>query len=262
MTHDLKWLDAPPGEVLDPVGIWIVRAPPASPPAADGHTPDWLDEKERSRLAAIPQPAGKSAYLFAHWALRSVLGSSLGCPATSVGFERRPCPGCGGAHGRPALRDVGPGAPAPEFSMSHSGDHVAIAVAEATIGIDIESWPTPQAVAGYLPFLHPREQQWLKDRPEGELVRDFARLWTRKEAMAKATGAGMAAVMNRMDLTGQPLGWRVRQLLAPPGYEASFAVPASVHVEVTLHDELPEPMPAPEPRRVPEAGRVREPVRV
>ncbi|MFI0049458.1 hypothetical protein [Streptomyces griseus] len=31
----------------------------------------------------------------------------------------------------------------------------------------------------------------------------------------------------------------------PPGYEASFAVPASVHVAVTVHEEIPEPMPEP-----------------
>ncbi|MEV7659794.1 4'-phosphopantetheinyl transferase superfamily protein [Streptomyces anulatus] len=250
MTHDLKWSDAPPGEVLDPVGIWIVRAPAGQRLTPGGAPPDWLDEKERSRLASIPQQAGREAYAFAHWALRSVLGSSLGCSPRSVGFLRQPCPGCGGAHGRPAIRDPDQGGEPPEFSMSHSGDHVAIAVAEATIGIDIESWPTPESVAGYLPFLHPKEQQWLGGRPEDELVRDFARLWTRKEAMAKATGQGMAAVMNRLDLTGQPLGWRVRQLLAPPGYEASFAVPASVHVAVTVHEELPEPMPEPEPVRV------------
>lgn len=243
MTHDLKWSDAPPGEVRDQVGVWIVRAPAGQRLPPDGSPPGWLDEKERSRLAAIPQHSGKEAYAFAHWALRSVLGSSLGCPPRSVGFLRQPCPGCGGAHGRPAIRDPDRGGEPPEFSMSHSGDHVAIAVAEATIGIDIESHPTPESVAGYLPFLHPREQQWLGGRPAGELVRDFARLWTRKEAMAKATGQGMASVMNRLDLTGQPLGWRVRQLIAPPGYEASFAVPASVHVDVIMHEDLPYPMP-------------------
>ncbi|MFE7058369.1 4'-phosphopantetheinyl transferase family protein [Streptomyces californicus] len=245
MTHDFTWSDAPPGEVLDPVGIWIVRAPAGQRLPPDGSAPPWLDEKERSRLASIPQQSGRESYAFAHWALRSVLGSSLGCSPGSVGFLRQPCPGCGGAHGRPAIRSPAPdpaGEPL-EFSMSHSGDHVAIAVAEATIGIDIESWPTPESVAGYLPFLHPREQQWLGGRAGDELVRDFARLWTRKEAMAKATGQGMAAVMNRLDLTGQPLGWRVRQLLAPPGYEASFAVPASVHVSVTVYEELPQPMP-------------------
>ncbi|WP_367044724.1 4'-phosphopantetheinyl transferase superfamily protein [Streptomyces sp. Je 1-332] len=245
MTHDLKWSDAPPGEVLDPVGIWIVRAPAGQRLVNDEAPPDWLDEKERTRLAGIPQPAARDAYVFAHWALRSVLGSSLDRSPRSVGFLRQPCPGCGGAHGRPAISDPEPGREAVEFSMSHTGDHVAIAVAEATIGIDIESWPTPESVADYLPFLHPREQQWLGNVPDDELVRDFARLWTRKEAMAKATGQGMAAIMNRLDLTGQPLGWRVRQLLAPPGYEASFAVPASVHVEVTMHEVLPEVMPVP-----------------
>jgi 4'-phosphopantetheinyl transferase len=245
MTHDLKWSDAPPGEVLDPVGIWIVRAPAGQYAVTDGAVPDWLDERERRRLASIPQPAGRREYLFSHWALRSVLGSSLGRSPRGIGFLRQPCPGCGGAHGRPAIRDPDPGREAVEFSMSHSGGLVAIAVAEATVGIDIESWPTPESVARSLPFLHPREQQWLGSRRDDELVRDFARLWTRKEAMAKATGQGMAAVMKRLDLTGQPLGWRVRQLLAPPGYEASFAVPASVHVEVTVHEELPDPLPDP-----------------
>ncbi|ROV65294.1 4'-phosphopantetheinyl transferase family protein [Streptomyces globisporus] len=176
MTHDLKWSDAPPGEVRDQVGVWIVRAPAGQRLPPDGSAPDWLDAKERSRLAAIPQRSGKEAYAFAHWALRSVLGSSLGCPPRSVGFLRQPCPGLGA-------------------------------------------------------------------RPADELVRDFARLWTRKEAMAKATGQGMASVLNRLDLTGQPLGWRVRQLIAPPGYEASFAVPASVHVDVIMYEDLPDPMP-------------------
>jgi 4'-phosphopantetheinyl transferase len=103
-------------------------------------------------------------------ALRILLGKYLGVPAPSVGFVYTD-------RGRPVLA-AGHAEGGIQFSVSHAGTRVAIAVAHGPVGIDIEQAgrQVDAAVSGGQP--------------------DFLRQWTRMEAYLKATGAGLGDTMS------------------------------------------------------------------
>ena len=90
-----------------------------------------------------------------------------------------------GHAGKPALK-----APAPcHFNLSHSGDAIAVAVADQPVGLDIESHrELNDGLAIAQRVFHPRERQWLQ--AQADFAAGFYRLWTLKEALLKATGEG------------------------------------------------------------------------
>ncbi|MFF9705632.1 hypothetical protein ACF1FE_31430, partial [Streptomyces griseofuscus] len=63
-----------------------------------------LDAQERARARAFRRPRDRDAYVIAHATLRALLSPLLGVPADELPLMREPCAGCGGPHGRPALR--------------------------------------------------------------------------------------------------------------------------------------------------------------
>jgi len=91
------------------------------------------------------------------------------------------------------------------FNISHSGDFVVCALANAQIGIDIEMIsPT----VDYLSIAHAHfsenEASWVASKPVGINER-FIALWTIKEAYLKALGIGLAIPISRVITTGVKL---------------------------------------------------------
>jgi 4'-phosphopantetheinyl transferase len=99
--------------------------------------------------------------------------------------------------GAPRLADAGGTSP-PYISLSHSGDRVACAIsAEDPIGVDIESIRADRPVAALAEAAFgPVEAAAVARIGSAE----FYRLWTLREALAKATGAGFGLLVNRVDL--------------------------------------------------------------
>lgn len=76
------------------------------------------------------------------------------------------------------------------FSLSHSGDYVAVAISDSPIGIDIEE------VKGHKNLIEEKyfsdeERRLMNEDPDGSDV-GFFRLWTLKEAFLKAVGQGLS----------------------------------------------------------------------
>lgn len=95
-----------------------------------------------------------------------------------------------GENGRPFLPD------GPEFSLTHGGDLAALAVCDAPVGVDAE--PRGRSMQQYYMsgVLTPRELAWYHASPEYR----FAHLWTRKEAVMKATGLGLRLSPKRIEV--------------------------------------------------------------
>lgn len=91
----------------------------------------------------------------------------------------------------------------PQISISHCS-RVAVAVAEPPrkdrlAGIDLEEITERDAGFEELAF-SPSERSWLAERPKSERSLHIARLWTAKEAAAKACGQGLSDALRSFEL--------------------------------------------------------------
>ena len=173
-------------------------------------------------------PGARRCSLVARALLRQMIGQATGTPPDGWTFEAEPS-------GRPIARN-----PRcrriPSVSLSHSGGWVACAVSSArAVGIDIEVYNprrnfTRIAAAAFGP-----DEQWLvaEDGAAG-----FYRIWTLKEAMAKASGEGIAEVTDRTDRVayGPTEGvWRV-SIGATPWLLAHTTPVSGLSLAVAIRD--------------------------
>src|SRR5262249_57117992 len=103
-------------------------------------------------------------------------------------------PGCGGPSGKPVLGGPQPGEGTGNglsFSLAHSGDAVAIAVARRPVGIDVEREATG-CVCSLAPAMHPDDTALAEALSEPERHAAIIRWWVRMEAVLKCAGTGIA----------------------------------------------------------------------
>ncbi|MET8096331.1 4'-phosphopantetheinyl transferase superfamily protein [Streptomyces sp. NPDC005236] len=236
------------------MAVWLLTPPEAAPLAFDE-----LDATERRRADAFRLPRDRTLYVAAHIALRRLLAGYLGTSARELEFARAACPRCGGPHGRPVLRDAGPGTP--HFSLSHSRGAVLVGVARAPVGVDVERLPRPERVDVCRSALHPFEQRELDALPAPDQPARFARLWARKEAFLKGTGMGVGGWTSEVYLgeggpgtPPRPDGWSVLDVPCGPGHAAAAAMRGPA--PRTLTHRLP-PEAVLVGGRIPDPGRVR-----
>jgi 4'-phosphopantetheinyl transferase len=127
-------------------------------------------------------------------------------------------------------------------SVSASRDMGLLSVSppgQGAVGVDIEWGDTTLDLASLAPpALSVAERSLLDTLPEVSRRAAFFRLWTRKEAVAKALALGVSAFDAGLDLASLPhtemAAWQdisvfgrslhLRDLPAPPGYHAALAV--------------------------------------
>lgn len=82
---------------------------------------------------------------------------------------------------------------APFFSLTHTGDFLAVAIGKEQVGLDAEK-------------NIPRRTDALSRRlTESEREEDFSELWTAKEAFVKYRGETLAALLPRLEYAGNAL---------------------------------------------------------
>jgi len=216
------------------VDVWWARRHDA----ADGHIA-LLDDTERQRWAGYRRGADRERFLAGCALAKMAIADYSGQRPGDVSFDRT-CRQCGKPHGKPAVRlgDL-------EFSVAHSGDLVAVAVATAPVGVDVEQLEgRPHELGGGDPaplarlVLAAEEQAALAALPASGRARAFLVAWTRKEAVTKAMGDGLrvpfAAVVVASDAAAPRLvAWpyprdpgsvSLHDLNTEPGYVAALAV--------------------------------------
>jgi 4'-phosphopantetheinyl transferase len=154
----------------------------------------------------------------------------------------------GGLAQPPVIARTGRGKPyAPalagiDFNLSHARDHALIAVARAQpLGVDLERVDRKLDAHDLARrFFAAREADALDALTEDERAIAFLRLWTCKEAVLKALGAGISFGLDRvafdLDAAAQPsvlaeiaaeagdaTGWRVSLLEPAPGLLGALA---------------------------------------
>lgn len=151
--------------------VWYSLRPPEGPL--------FLDAEEQARHQRFLCPRTARTFAHAHTLKRCALSHRHPPhPPLSWQFEN-------GAVGKP--RVLGP-VPT-EFNLSHSGDSVAVAIADRPVGVDIECHRPLEDGAGIArTVFHARELQWLQ--AQADFLPAFYQLWTLKEAVLKAMGKG------------------------------------------------------------------------
>lgn len=140
----------------------------------------------------------RRAYLAAHGLLRHALSAADPRHAPAAwSFVR-------GAHGRPELDPrVGSGL---RFNLSHCATRVACVVTpELDCGIDVE--PAGREVDIALmgeQCLSAAERSWVQAAGAAPAARRFMRLWTLKEAVAKAVGLGLSLPLASLGFEVEP----------------------------------------------------------
>lgn len=177
---------------------------------------DLLDAEERARLTALRDEHARARFITQHLLVRRVLGNRLGLDPARVPLRPEPCPGCGGAHGRPHV----PGWPV-HFSATSRGEVAAVALDLSPIGVDVEAPIPSETVRQVVGALHVDERRELEDHDPGR----FAATWTRTEAYLKALGVGLARDP-ALDYLGEdsarhPDGWSLRTLELPGAHVLS-----------------------------------------
>jgi 4'-phosphopantetheinyl transferase len=205
--------------VLEPdkVHVWVARLEPES--AESPRRLAATTDAERERASRFRRREDAERYLAAHGALRLLLADYLACDPTALRFGAR-------ENGKPFLEGA-----CLEFNLSHSGALALIAVARSRqVGVDVERLrPMPDLETVAARVCSPAELAALADLAEPHRERAFFAMWTRKEALAKATGDGIAGVVRaaRNALVDAEDRWTLVEVSDLPGYAACVAAEGS-----------------------------------
>jgi phosphopantetheinyl transferase len=190
-----------------------------------------LDDPERERYDRFMRQEDKARFVTGRFLARGALAEATGLPPEGIRFTTD-CPHCGGTHGKPRL----PGSDL-DFSLSHSGDRVVLVLVEgAEVGVDVERHSDRDIDRLAEMVLAEPERAALAAMADRK--RGFHTYWSRKEALLKATGHGLAAPMTAIhvsspDAPPEVVAWegeaavsrvRLADLTPGPGYAAAAAV--------------------------------------
>ncbi|MCD0489815.1 4'-phosphopantetheinyl transferase superfamily protein [Pedobacter sp. MC2016-14] len=137
-----------------------------------------LDENERARAFSYRRPEDMQRFVLGRAILKELLGRVLNMDAGKVEI-------CYGLNGKPELKT-------PEnihFNVSHSGNLVLIAFSECEIGVDVEWSDEGFDFKDVLPdYFSKADIGYIL---EEDSCSRFFECWTKKEALAKASGLGI-----------------------------------------------------------------------
>jgi phosphopantetheinyl transferase len=148
---------------------------------------------------------------FGQGIVRGILTRNLGLGPEQIVLTRN-------AFGRPVLWE-GHGE-AGDFNVAHSKNILVVGLVRGgKIGVDVEVVGPVQgidlAAVGRDNFTE-GEQKWIESFGEGERLLPFFRVWTAKEAMAKAVGVGLSFPLSKIETASCDQGTKI---LNPPGWE-------------------------------------------
>jgi 4'-phosphopantetheinyl transferase len=204
-----------------------------------------LDDSEQARAQRYRLAADRDRFQLGSVLLRVAAARQLGVPPADVSVDRT-CGRCGAQHGRPLLPGTGLHA-----SVSHSADVVAVALTSCgPVGVDVEAVRPIDFAAIAESVCTPAER--INVRAEA----DFFTIWTRKEAVLKATGEGLSRPMSDVHVappssapallglgggplgrgSGQPPACQLADLSVGDGNRACVAVLTADPVTVSILD--------------------------
>lgn len=176
----------------DEVDLWVFDLGPAT--AGSDRARALLGEANRERVHRVTAPQARERRTRARAATRSILAGYLGESPERVILTPD-------EHGKPTL--AGDGQPA--FNLSHSGSLGVLAVTgRAAVGVDVELLGRHISPALCKRAFSESERRLLSAEPVSRHPESLLRLWTAKEAYAKALGVGLGIDMAHVIIGGTP----------------------------------------------------------
>lgn len=218
-----------------------------------------LSRAERARAERFHRSRDRERFVVAHGETRRLLALLSGADAAALEFTTL-------GRGKPIIASPD-SARQWMFNLSHSGEFALLAAAlGAPLGVDIEEKrPLKDLEQVAERFFSPAERSVLAkaDEPSEDL---FFAIWTRKEAVIKTLGHGLAMPLAAFDvcepghwhtapifrpqeLDGVSIpgdGWQVHALAVPPGYAGALATVSALPARLRRYPQTPV-----EPRALP-----------
>ena len=197
----------------------LVASAPEDPHAVDGA----LDDEERRRIGRFRKPADAASFAGGRALVRLALARLLDASPQELVFDTW-CARCESAHGKPRL--VQPAAEI-DFSLSRAGARLVLALSRAPVGVDVERIDrgVDKGVAR-IAFAEDERAEF-EAVPSAGRASAFLVCWTRKEAVLKALGHGLAVDPKSVSVTFlegvEPRVRRLPEEFGPP--EAWSLVP-------------------------------------
>ncbi|MDQ5908683.1 MAG: 4-phosphopantetheinyl transferase [Pseudomonadota bacterium] len=156
-----------------------------------------LTGDEQERAARFRFPEHRDRFIAGRGLLRELLSAYLNIPAAALRFDQ-------GLRGKPALT-AQHGRVSLHFNLSHSGDQALYAVARREVGVDLEALDRRVDYAAVAKRVCTR-REWAAFQALSpvDISEAFFACWTRKEAVAKAIGDGLASGLNTLDICFRP----------------------------------------------------------
>lgn len=218
--QEVTWLAWSAASFADELAVYRVALP-------DGrqwmpHLRPLLSPDETERAARYHRPDDQLRFSCTRGLLRVLLGQCTHQPPDRVEFVT-------GVNRKPELKQPCGW----HFNVSHAGNWILIALGTVSVGVDLD-WVNPD-----FPFhdvlkssFSPSEQRHIETCPDARLC--FYQLWTRKEALVKATAKGMGDAFDQVpsltgthstdgQLIGQNGHWAVMSFAVADGYPAAVA---------------------------------------
>jgi 4'-phosphopantetheinyl transferase len=181
-----------------------------------------LSEEELQRRRKYHSACVRNRALVSRASLRCILSKYTGLCSNDIEFFYS-------ASGKPGLNphqsDLGL-----QFNVAHSEDLALIAVTiGSVVGVDLEQvHEVPDALEVAKHLFPPAATKALLELPAKQLSEAFLESWTRLEACVKATGLGLANLMDGNDggaLLSLNPGWLIHSFVPALGYVAAIATP-------------------------------------
>jgi len=230
------------------VQCWTLNLALDEPPADAQRL---LSADEQARAARYKFDSDRNRFLHVRTTLRSLLGRYTGQAPEQLQFEFN-------EHKKPCL-PKSDSAVDVRFNVSHSGSTALLAFAAGVdLGVDVEFHRELSDMLSVANWCLSEEQfaDFESITPLAEQRQAFFRFWTRKEALIKAIGKGLAQPLKEFDVTfrsdqppgllraGQSFGeianWQLCDITVAGPYHACLAMPTRTIRLVTrqfdIHD--------------------------
>ena len=223
--ESVKWAERQPERSNLIIGTDVWRIPVSS------HTNllNLLTQEEIERSEVFYKSGDADRFITTRYALRLILGNYLGVPPHEIQIRD-------GQNKKPVLVNH----PHLHFNVAHSGEWILIGVSGAAVGVDLEKVNMDFPFDTILEDNFSKEEIDFVQRADDPRVA-FYKLWTRKEALVKATATGLHAQLPLITLVdgsteidqqllASSRGWNINSFAVADDYLGAISQDQQIHL--------------------------------